>query len=479
MNISPQPRPVAGRRWARYLPLGILAAVAGLMLLAIVAVGVLALLPLAQTEKMITVIMNGQTQMATTRAPTVAALLDELRISLLEGDTVSPALTSRLTPNLIVRVTRARSITLTVDGQSQVYRTSLTNPAEILESASLTVGPHDILEVDGTRIHPTQLQNWPVPVMRINLRRTVPVTVVDGDTTLQIETTSRTVGEALFEAGLTLYVSDEVTPDLNAPVGAGMTVTIDRARPVVIIADGTTIETRVRGQTIADALADAGLALVGQDYTIPAETEPVVPGSYVRVIRVKEDLLTEESTEPFETIFQPDASLEIDQRQTVQAGQNGITRTTIRVRYENDVEVSREPVDTTVVQEAQDQVIAYGTNIVLRTIDTPDGPRQYWRRMRMYATSYHPAALGGDSTTAIGETLRKGIVASRPDLIKYRSEVYVPGYGVGMMADTGPIYRPMFIDLGYSDDDFVSWSRWVDVYLLAPVPDEIQYLLPE
>ena len=48
-----------------------------------------------------------------------------------------------------------------------------------------------------------------------------------------------------------------------------------------------------------------------------------------------------------------------------------------------------------------------------------------------------------------------------------------------MMADTGPLYRPLFIDLGYSDDDFVPWSRWVDVYLLAPVPAEIQYLLPE
>ena len=148
------------------------------------------------------------------------------------------------------------------------------------------------------------------------------------------------------------------------------------------------------------------------------------------------------------------------------------------MRYENGVEVSREPVASLVAQEPRNEVIGYGTNIVLRTVDTPDGPRQYWRRLRMYATSYHPAALGGDSTTATGDTLRKGIIASRPDLIKYGSEVYVPGYGIGKMADTGPIYRPMFIDLGYSDDDWVSWSRWVDVYLLTPVPENIQYLLP-
>jgi hypothetical protein len=47
------------------------------------------------------------------------------------------------------------------------------------------------------------------------------------------------------------------------------------------------------------------------------------------------------------------------------------------------------------------------------------------------------------------------------------------------MADTGPAYRPMWIDLGYDDSNWVSWSRWVDVYLLTPVPDNIQYLLPQ
>ena len=61
-----------------------------------------------------------------------------------------------------------------------------------------------------------------------------------------------------------------------------------------------------------------------------------------------------------------------------------------------------------------DEIVAYGTRIVLRSVDTPEGPREYWRVLRMYATSYYPAELGGDSTTSIGETLRKGIVASDP-----------------------------------------------------------------
>jgi resuscitation-promoting factor RpfB len=474
---TPRPQPAVSARWERYLLLGILAILGAMALIGLLA-GALLLLPAARIDKTVTVVVNGQAQTTITRAPTVANLLAERNIILLEGDTVSPALTSRLTHDLIVRVTKARSVTLTVDGQSQIYRTHLTNPAEILEAAGISVNSSDILVVDGTRADLAQLAQWPVPVSRINLRRTMTVTVVDDGLPRQVETTSLTVGEALFDAGVTLYLADAVTPELDAPVSPDMTIDIERAQPLSIIADGTTVQTRVRGLTVADALAEAGLALVGQDYSIPAEDTPLMPGMRIRIIRVTEDILTEESVQPYSTIFQADSTLEIDQRETVQTGQNGIVQTSIRVRYENGVEISREVVSELVVQEPRDEVIAYGTNIVLRTIDTPQGPRQYWRRIRMYATSYHPEALGGDDRTSIGETLRKGIVASNPAIIPYRSEVYVPGYGVGMMADTGPLYRPLFIDLGYSDADFVPWSRWVDVYLLAPVPDNIQYLLP-
>ncbi len=97
----------------------------------------------------------------------------------------------------------------------------------------------------------------------------------------------------------------------------------------------------------------------------------------------------------------------------------------------------------------------------------------------MYATSYHPAALGGDDVTATGRRLTTGIVASSPAVIPFGTEVYVEGYGIGLMADTGgPRRFPLWIDLGYSDEDFRSWSRYVDVYLLTPVPDDIDYLLP-
>jgi 3D (Asp-Asp-Asp) domain-containing protein len=58
--------------------------------------------------------------------------------------------------------------------------------------------------------------------------------------------------------------------------------------------------------------------------------------------------------------------------------------------------------------------------------------------------------------------------------------LYVEGYGVGVAADTGaPRSYRLWIDLGYDDASWINWHRYVDVYLLTPVPQNIVYMLPD
>lgn len=463
--------------WLQFAPLVVVIAFAGIALVVVLLWLALMIVP-GVRDKSVTISVDGSAFPTITRAFTVAELLREQNITLNEGDVIVPAIQTAIKSDMVVSVTRARSVTLTVDGQSRVYRTHLINPAEILESAGLILGEQDRVLVDGTAAEVASLQRWPVPATQITVQRALRMRVLDGDSERTILTTHDTVGDALFDADITLYLADTVSPDLYTDVTDNMEVTINRSRPVSIIADGVTVETRVRGKTVADALAEAEIALVGLDYPIPDEETSLLPGIRIRVIRVSENVIFEEARQPFETIYQADSTLEIDQTQTLQAGQEGITQTSVRVRYENGVEISRQVEETTVTQEPRDQIIGYGTNIVLRTIDTPNGPRQYWRRLRMYATSYHPAALGGDNVTATGKILTRGIVGSDPRVVSYGTQLYVPGYGEGVMADTGGARPGLWIDLGYDDANWVSWSRWVDVYLLAPVPDNIRYLLP-
>lgn len=428
----------------------------------------------------ITMIVDGTAYPVQSSASTVADLLTELGLTLNDGDTVSPDLDAPLTTDLVVRIDRSRSVTVSVDGEAQTLQTLFTNPRDILNSAGITLGEKDRVTVDGTNATAMDLLVWPVPATAIEVTRAVTVSIQDANQQTDILTTAPTVGEALFEAGVTLYLADTVTPDVSAPVTADMTVMIQRSQPVSIVADGVTLETRSQGATVADGLASAGVALMGLDYSIPDENSALQPGMSIRVIRVTEIVEAEQAALPFETVYQADAELELDQQMIAQEGQNGVQQTNIRVRYENGTEVSRTIEDTSITLAPLNRVISYGTKIVIRTLDTPDGPVEYWRVLRMYTTSYHPAALGGDNITATGKVLTKGIVGIDPDIIPYGSRVYVAGYGIGEAADTGgPRRFALWIDLGYDDENWVSWSKYTDVYLLTPVPPDIDFIMPE
>jgi 3D (Asp-Asp-Asp) domain-containing protein len=73
------------------------------------------------------------------------------------------------------------------------------------------------------------------------------------------------------------------------------------------------------------------------------------------------------------------------------------------------------------------------------------------------------------------------VVAIDPKVVPFRSDVYVPGYGVAFAGDTGGGVKGRWIDLGYNDGEIVAWRGTVDVYYLTPVPppDRINYLIPD
>ena len=446
-----------------------------------VGIALFLLVPLPETKPISIVLdIGGVTYPVTTSAKDVAELLEEQEIVVEADDMVSPQdYAMRLEDGMTVQITRARTVSLTYNGRTSILRTVFDNPQDIIRSVGIEVTDADEIMVDGTSADIVDLLVWPNPASEIVVRSAVTVTIVDGESAISHITSSSTVGEVLFEVGIDLFLTDTVTPDVSELVTPDMEIVVNRSKEVTIIVDGEVRELRTGGQTVFDALVDADIALIGLDYTIPSESTEVISGMSVRVIRVREELFEETETIPFETVYRANAEMELDTRRVFQAGQEGEFKRTFRVRYENDIEISRSLETEVQVSETQDQIIDYGTNIVIRTLDTPEGPVQYWRKLSVYTTSYHPAALGGDNITSVGETLRKGVIGVNPDIIPYYSQMYVVGYGVGFAADTGaPRNNPYWIDLGYEDHDWEHWAGWEDVYLLTPVPENIDYFLP-
>jgi 3D (Asp-Asp-Asp) domain-containing protein len=204
------------------------------------------------------------------------------------------------------------------------------------------------------------------------------------------------------------------------------------------------------------------------------------------VVRVNRESYIEEVPVAFEERWEPEPTMPIDERRITDWGREGAQRMRIRVVYENQQEVRRELDEEWIAREPRDRVIQYGTEVELRELETPDGTFTYWRKLRMSATSYNAPTAGKSpdhpayAITKSGERARKGIIAVDPRIIGLGQRMYVPGYGVGIAADTGSAIQWRRIDLCYDDDNLVLWKRWVDAYLLAPMPprDEINWIIP-
>ena len=184
----------------------------------------------------------------------------------------------------------------------------------------------------------------------------------------------------------------------------------------------------------------------------------------------------EQSPLAFETQYQPDPDLEIDNQSIIQTGEYGLSAQRVRVRYEDGQEVSRQVENQWISRQPKPRIIGYGTSIVMQTTVVDGITIQYWRALNMYATSYHPAGVG--NTTASGLPLKKGVAAIDTSIIPFYTQMYIPGYGEATAADIGGGVRGRMIDLGYSDDDYVPWHQWVTVYFLWPPPNNIVWIIP-
>ena len=454
--------------------------------LLLLALGLLASAAAARAlvPKTVTLVVDDQDRVLHTYAWKVEAILAEAGLSLEPGDELQPSPGAWLLRDSTVHLERAARVTILADGDAHQAAGDGLPPSELLAQAQIPLSEQDQLLVDGMPVGPDE----PLPTRPdslLEVRRGVPIIVVDGTLTYSFTSTAATLGAALWEAGIRLHLSDRLSPPpqtpLHLPVGSNplrdkLEATITRSHTYTIRTAERTTRVRSAALTVGELLAESGNTPQGMDYSIPAESEPLSGVSEVRVVRVQEEVLLEGTPLPFETRREAVSDLELDKQQVVQPGQPGLRLARVRVRYEDGQEASRQVEGEWLARPPEDRVIGHGAMPVMHTLDTPDGPVQYWRAIQMYATSYHPATTS--STTASGLPLQKGVAAVDRRYILFNTQMYIPGYGHAVAADTGSGIQGRMIDLGYGDEDYVPWSRWVTVYFLWPPPETIPWIIP-
>ena len=176
-----------------------------------------------------------------------------------------------------------------------------------MNTAGIVIGTTDKPIVDNHPVSSSDIANdgaYSAPPRHILIVRQRSVQIDDNGMLTTIQTTRLTVGEILYEAGLSLYVADQITPDPSALIADNGLITIKRSIPLRILVDGHMLSTRTHGKTVGAVLAEVGVAPVGLDYVTPIISASISANIEIRIVRVTEEDIVQQVPLPFKHILQ-------------------------------------------------------------------------------------------------------------------------------------------------------------------------------
>jgi len=431
----------------------------------------------------VTLTINGETTSVPAYGLTAGMLLNHQGVGVKSSDRVRPPSWLPLLLTRAVSLTTSAQVDVFNDQELVIFSSTERHPANLLQQAGIRLFPFDSLLADGLLVDSDMLLP-PSARHVLQYRAARPVTYTDGSGSLSFYSSAETVGQALWEQGIRLTPGDSLTPAFDSPISGPVTVALQRGRELTIINGGKSLKINSSATTVGGALQDAGLSPQGLDYCQPAEDQPLPADGIIRLVRVREEVLLNQTPLPNTIEYQADANTELDQQTVIDTGEYGLEIQRIRVRYEDGREVARQTEAQWTAKAARPRIIGYGTKVVIRTIQVDGNTIEYWRSVTVYATSYSPCNSGMSEClhkTANGMTVEKGVVGVIRSWYNLMNglRIYVPGYGNAVIADIGAGFAGKdWVDLGYSDSDYVPWHSNVTIYFLTPVPTNIPWILP-
>ncbi len=376
------------------------------------------------------------------------------------------------------------SVTILADGHTYTISTFERIPAQILSAAKVSIGPNDRIIYLGS-IAPL---NTPLPqagFYTLSIRRAITLTLKTPVEQKTIQTSAQSIGQALTDAGYTLNAADWINPPAETPIEGPLAVNFQPSRNLVVTVDGKQVKIRSAASSVGKALAEAGIPLIGLDFSSPPETALLPSDGKIRVTRVVESVALIQKPLPFATRTEPSADLELDQTALVQAGEPGLTVTRVRTTIQDGAQVSQKTESESIVRPPQDRIMGYGTKVVIRTAVVDGVTIHYYRVLTLLATSYSPCRSGTSKCsygTSSGLPVQRGTVAMVYSwyLAFGFDKLYIPGYGYATVGDVGagPVGSHYWVDLGFTDADYQPIYGNVTVYFLTPVPANLVTILP-
>ncbi|BBH23359.1 hypothetical protein Back11_47040 [Paenibacillus baekrokdamisoli] len=321
--------------------------------------------------------------------------------------------------------------------------------------------------------------------------------VVNGQETI-VSTKQWVLQRLLDEQAITIGTYDKVSMPLNAGVKDGDRITIDKAVPLIVKADGKERTLYTTERTVQAAIDQANISIRSQDKVTPSLSTAVEPDMKISVTRIDKKYSENSFKVPFSIVKKEDPELAKGKQKLVQTGKEGTVIKRFESVFADGVLVSQTLVTKLTQSSSVDQVVAVGTKkeelkLTVLSAKTPSITTLTKRGISFKAkkiiknftlTAY---SAGVESTgkgkkhpqygiTASGARVQEGrTIAVDPRVIPIGWWVYIEGIGFRRAEDTGGAIKGNKIDVYFDSESYVDQfglKRGYTVYVLGPKKPE-------
>lgn len=317
-------------------------------------------------------------------------------------------------------------------------------------------------------------------VFALTTINTHAVWIIDGDKKSYVVTTSKNVDEILSSKGVVTKEEDKV--NFTGFYSDNAEITITRAFPVIISADGVDHAVMVTDANVSDLLAMTGISLNEQD-TISHDLDySVSEGDKIIVTRM--DTHTYITTETVEAVMEKKYTplLKSGRTRVVKAGTDGEIKRVYAETFVDGKSTGVELISEEVITPVENGEVLVGDKVAASPLEpeTPieldknGNPVNYTKVYTNQIATAYSAKSGAKG--ASGLPAKTGYVAVRASMIPYGSELYIKTpdgsfvYGYCIAGDTGTGLLQNIIDVDVFFDTYLEsclfGRKTVDIYVL-------------
>jgi len=250
-------------------------------------------------------------------------------------------------------------LTIYSDGQKKTVATDAKTIGEALEQNGVELGKGDVVEPSADTAINQAFYN-------ANIYRAYPSLIIDGDTKTTVMSGYRSARQVVESSDVKLHSEDKVTIDRSDNFVSdgiiGQRIIIDRATPVEVTIGTKTFQMRTWKPNVGELLSEKGIQIMPTDILNFDVSSLITKNMKITINRLSQDIAQVTETIEPETQYKNDPNQPTSYQKVESQGVAGKKLVSYIVRQQNGVELSRQAIDTKILEPSVPKVVIRGTS---------------------------------------------------------------------------------------------------------------------